>query len=1151
MATKKTVIELTLVGGEKVKVDFQQIEEKSRRALKGMFDSAKPVPGALKAVDAASRELHGGVGRLADRLGPLGSALKAIGPAGLAAAGAAGAAGGLLGLAAGALKSVDALEKASERTGIHVEMLQELRFAAAASGASQEELDAALATFTKNVGQAQEGTGRLVSFLEKYDTTLLRNIQNSRSQEEALRLAFDAMGKATSASEKAALGSALFGDSWQRLVPLLKDGAKGVDELREKARELGVVMSEEQVKATKDARDRLDELAFVVQNKAIIALAKLAPSIETIASLALSAASAVSTFFGAFQAADVADTTAEHIDTLKAKLIELRDEQAKLAAGAGGGGGFNRAKALEGLDAEIAALEREIQLQQQLQAKVGARAQTEKDAGEQTADRLAREKAEKEAAERAAREFASEQKKLAGELVKLHEQASTAELEGIAKVQAERDRDIAKYEAALEKKLISEEQFATARTDLEKKAQADITKIQEDEQKKRDDARSKLEETIRDSEQEVTEAVADESEKRRVEFENETADRLVELEKQARAVTDNEDEITAILDGERQRRKTIWEAQAEDASNAASVIGDAFADAFEGIALGTRELDDIPDLFKDAFAKAFFETLREKTGFDKLFKRNIFDLMGTIGDIVLGNGGLSDIFGTAFDAVLGKKAGLDSGLLSKGGSLASSALASYIGADALGTAGAAALGNSATIAAFLAGGGSFVGPGTALTAAEAALLFPSGAVPASFGGVAAAGGAAGGGAGAGGAAGSAAGGLSSTGIGAIVAAAVLGAIQTYSSVNRALEGDVLGGWAQNALDPLGILGMAGVDIANVLGISHIPTKGTQFRKGIGGELSKIFPDLELLMEQFDEAEERFPELFDSALPSIRAVATAIAEMAETPLQTADEVSQIVNILVNSMAAEGRGAEDAIALAEHAMEQLGLTAEDAGKLAVDALEAGTISAEEFEQVIIGLAQIAGVPFEVMRDAILATITDAGELRKALIALGEIDFGHLADVHHPSAGIQDPGERNAAARGDRAAAEAEADRIRQSRAFGGYVDGPVGSEQIIRAHGGEMVVPLHDASAMRAWMQRYGGGGSVELGALRGDVQRLELVLGRALDVIARNTGRPTTVVYRDQLERGLFDAFPTVHRRLTSEQRLPRPRSSGFGIKGDV
>src|SRR2546422_8307163 len=46
-------------------------------------------------------------------------------------------------------------------------------------------------------------------------------------------------------SEKAALATAFFGKEGAKLVPILAEGVAGLDQLRQKARDLGIVLSED------------------------------------------------------------------------------------------------------------------------------------------------------------------------------------------------------------------------------------------------------------------------------------------------------------------------------------------------------------------------------------------------------------------------------------------------------------------------------------------------------------------------------------------------------------------------------------------------------------------------------------------------------------------------------------------------------------------------------------------------------------------------------------------------------------------------------------------------------------------------------------------------------------------------------------------
>lgn len=459
---------------------------------------------------------------------------------------------------------------------------------------------------------------------------------------------------------------------------------------------------------------------------------------------------------------------------------------------------------------------------------------------------------------------------------------------------------------------------------------------------------------------------------------------------------------------------------ADQTSNAAKTIGDAFADAFEGIALGTRELEDIPDLFKDAFAKAFFDTLREKSGFDKLFKGNIFDLIKTVGGFLTGPGGFTDFFANAFKAIMGDKGAFDAafsgggaGGAGAGGAGFGTTLATGAGALAGGLGGAylggklggAVGGKTGALVGNLGGGllGAKVGAnlvsglvaylnGTSTLGLVASTLQSTIGTAATTALANAGIISLGKGAGTAAASSSSGGALAGLGVGGIVAAAVAGGYNMNENILRILRGEQSPSAAATnvSLDPLGVLGGFGFDVARDLFGFGEQTKGGDFRDQIGGFTRELFPEMELLFKQFDAAEQKFPEIFDSALPSVRALATTIAELASTPLETADEVSQLVNVITNSMGEIGLGAEEALLQTRSAFEGLGVTAAEAGLLAQEAMTAGRISTEEFTQTIVGLAEISGVTFEEMQlqiETLGETFLDTAERMNLAIA----DFG----------------------------------------------------------------------------------------------------------------------------------------------------------------
>jgi len=146
------------------------------------------------------------------------------------------------------LEAADAIGKAADVIGISTDALQEYRHAARIAGVSTELMDNSFKAFSKRVGEARNETGALVTFLKKFDKQLLSNIQNAGSTEEALNLFMDRMGRTADQTDRAALAAAAFSRSGLVLTNMVKDGAAGLEKMRQEARDLGIVMDEQLIR---------------------------------------------------------------------------------------------------------------------------------------------------------------------------------------------------------------------------------------------------------------------------------------------------------------------------------------------------------------------------------------------------------------------------------------------------------------------------------------------------------------------------------------------------------------------------------------------------------------------------------------------------------------------------------------------------------------------------------------------------------------------------------------------------------------------------------------------------------------------------------------------------------------------------------------
>ena len=181
------------------------------------------------------------------------------------------------------METADAIGKAADAIGISTGTLQEYRHAARISGVETAALDKSIMQFGKRVGEARSDTGAMITFLEKFDATLLKNVQSAKSTDEALDLVFKRMGQTASATDKAALANAAFGRSGITMVNMVKDGAAGLAKLRQEARDLGIVMDDHLIRASERANDEIEKLTRVMKVQFMAAAAGLAPEIARIA----------------------------------------------------------------------------------------------------------------------------------------------------------------------------------------------------------------------------------------------------------------------------------------------------------------------------------------------------------------------------------------------------------------------------------------------------------------------------------------------------------------------------------------------------------------------------------------------------------------------------------------------------------------------------------------------------------------------------------------------------------------------------------------------------------------------------------------------------------------------------------------------------
>ncbi|MDW7673785.1 MAG: hypothetical protein SCK28_04525 [Bacillota bacterium] len=172
----------------------------------------------------------------------------------------AAAAGGLVAFVSKTSAVADEIDKMSIRTGISMDRLQELRYISGQVGVSFDSIESAVSRMTMSMSSAdEEGKAMAEAFAQIGIQT--RNADGSlRETQSVFDETIRALGDMENETERNALAFQIFGRGATELIPLFAAGSEGLDDLANKAHELGLVMSDEAIKANVEFADTLDSV---------------------------------------------------------------------------------------------------------------------------------------------------------------------------------------------------------------------------------------------------------------------------------------------------------------------------------------------------------------------------------------------------------------------------------------------------------------------------------------------------------------------------------------------------------------------------------------------------------------------------------------------------------------------------------------------------------------------------------------------------------------------------------------------------------------------------------------------------------------------------------------------------------------------------
>jgi hypothetical protein len=294
---------IKLLGGEAMTEELKKLGETGEKAMEQIQESAKKVE-------------FGGLGNdLSILIGDIGTfAKRSVVALGLLKVAADGVGAALLLLAKSGAEAADEAGKAAQAAGISAKSYQEWAFAAESVGVSQKQMSTALNTFNKQVNKtanetaasgkkiggafdqagseiikgigsttqvfkdinvevtrfgdntkasgdkAKAGASKMKTGFDDLGISVRNAAGNLKTNDQLLAEVANAFQKLPDGAVKSAIAIKLFGLEGAKLIPLLDQGAAGIDEFKKKAAELGIVFTDEQIQQAAKFNDALNEL---------------------------------------------------------------------------------------------------------------------------------------------------------------------------------------------------------------------------------------------------------------------------------------------------------------------------------------------------------------------------------------------------------------------------------------------------------------------------------------------------------------------------------------------------------------------------------------------------------------------------------------------------------------------------------------------------------------------------------------------------------------------------------------------------------------------------------------------------------------------------------------------------------------------------
>lgn len=196
----------------------------------------------------------------------------------------------------------ETMSHAAEKTGLAVDEISRLQFAATQSGVAADSLTSAVEKFSKAATESTTKAGEQRAAFAAIGVSVTDANGAIKPMEQLLEQVADRFESYRDSAEKTTLAQILFGKAGADLIPVLNLGSQGIQDLGKRSDELGNTISEKTAKQAEEFNSKLGEMKALSVGLWQAIASQLLPSLTSLTSEFTDASAGASHFQGIAEA---------------------------------------------------------------------------------------------------------------------------------------------------------------------------------------------------------------------------------------------------------------------------------------------------------------------------------------------------------------------------------------------------------------------------------------------------------------------------------------------------------------------------------------------------------------------------------------------------------------------------------------------------------------------------------------------------------------------------------------------------------------------------------------------------------------------------------------------------------------------------------